>query len=323
VNCLLSPDSEMLAPPRLCAAAALAARSRLSRRCFSALAAPPLTAADEALLAALLAPPAAGASLRADALLAQNGLCARADARRFLRTHDVRDGSGAFVLSASARVAAAAAVTVDGAPVPFAGAPPITLALNKPPGAVCSAAADEGATVFDLLPPALLARRPALACVGRLDRNSTGLLILTQHGALLERLTRPERHVRKEYSVALRRELDAGGTEARAFAAGGIALACGALTLPAELRAHRELRNVARVVLREGRHHQLRRMFASLGHEVVAIHRTAVGGLRLDALAEGAFRVLGEADLRALLAGGGGKDGEEEKAGGGGEKEGL
>jgi len=280
------------------------------RRLFSS-APRALAASDEALLAALTAPPPAGASLRADALLAQSGLCARADARRFLRAHDVRDAAGAPVLSGSARVAAAGALTVDGAPVPFAGAGAVTIVLNKPPGRVCSAADDEGATVFDLLPPPLLLRRPPLAAVGRLDRNSTGLLLLTTHGALVERLTRPERHVRKEYTVALRAALDAGGREARAFAAGGIALACGALTLPAELRPHRAHANVARVTLREGRHHQIRRMFASLGHEVLAIHRVAVGGLRLGALPEGEWRALEEADLRDLLGGGGGGGGGE------------
>lgn len=277
--------------------AGLRAVSCTRRRAISAL-----SAADEALVAALLAPSPAQ---RADALLAQSGLCARAEARRFLRAHDVRDGAGAPLLSAAARVVASA-VTVDGAAIPFADAPAatLTLALNKPPGVVCSAAEDEGATVFELLPPALLARRPPLASVGRLDRNSTGLLILTQHGALVERLTRPERHARKEYSVALRRALDPGGSEARAFAAGGIALACGARTLPAELRTHPNP-HVARVVLREGRHHQLRRMFASLGNEVLAIHRTGIGCLQLSSLAlrEGAVRVLGEAELRALLGG--------------------
>jgi 16S rRNA pseudouridine516 synthase len=276
---------------------AIAAAARSHRRLSS------LSSADEALLAELLAAPPAGASQRADALLAQSGLCARADARRFLRAHDVRDAAGAPVLSGSARVAVnAAALTVDGAPVPFSGPGAVTIALNKPPGRVCSAADNEGATVFDLLPPQLLARRPPLAAVGRLDRNSTGLLLLTTLGGLVERLTRPERHVRKEYTVALRGALDAGGREARAFAAGGIALACGALTLPADLLPHRTHPNVARVVLREGRHHQIRRMFAALGHEVLAIHRVAVGGLRLGALPEGEWRALEEADLRALLS---------------------
>ena len=130
-------------------------------------------------------------------------------------------------------------------------------------------------------------------------------MFLTQHGGLVERLAGARRGTPKEYVVSLARALDPGGAEARAFAAGGIALADGAHTQPAELAPHRSLPGVARVVLREGRYHQLRRMFAALGHEVLAIHRTAVGGLRLHdlGLAEGAWRRLSRGELRTLLHG--------------------
>jgi 16S rRNA pseudouridine516 synthase len=185
---------------------------------------------------------------------------------------------------------------VDGEAVPYAGVP-LHIALHKPVGSVCTLAEEEGQSVFEFLPPEFLLRSPSLLCVGRLDRMSSGLLLFTQSGPLNERLTSPRRHVAKEYLVALERPLSPDGREARLFASGGVELADGARAAPVELRPHRTDPRVCKVVLTEGRHHQIRRLFAAAGNAVVGIHRVRIGGLALEDLRGGKGE--GEGGLKA------------------------
>ena len=191
-------------------------------------------------------------------------------------------------------------VTVNGERPPYAGVP-LHLVLHKPRGVVCTRAEGEGRTVLDLLPPAFARREPPLCTVGRLDKGASGLLLLTQSGALNERLASPRSGCAKSYVVALAAPLR--GHEAGAFAAGGLELVDGHRCAPAELTPHRTQPHLCRVALHEGRYHQLRRMFAALGHTVTGIHRAAYGGLSLAAtgLPEGQWRLLSEAELRTVL----------------------
>ena len=214
-------------------------------------------------------------------------------------------GPAARVLTGSTKVWAPS-LTVDGCalPSPLPGVP-LHLALHKPAGYVCSHAEGEGRTIYELLPTEWQLRNPPLSSVGRLDRHATGLLLLTQSGALSARLASPASALRKEYVVALAAPLSPGLEEAQAFASGDLALADGAHAAPAILVPHRDpaLRHIAKVVITEGRHHQIRRMFAAVGHAVQAIHRVAVGGLRLPdmGLGEGQWRQLSSQELEKLL----------------------
>ena len=189
------------------------------------------------------------------------------------------------------------AVRVDGEPLD----PPqgLLLALNKPTGVTCSNK-DAGRVVYDLLPPRFRLRNPALSTVGRLDRDTSGLLLLTDDGQLLHRIIAPKSSVPKVYRATLAQDLR--GDEAALFASGTLMLdGEKAPLLPAGLEPI-DARN-ARLTLHEGRYHQARRMFAAVGNHVVALHRERIGGLALDGLPEGEWRILGDADRARLFAG--------------------
>jgi 16S rRNA pseudouridine516 synthase len=274
------------------------------RRCLVCLATrtPRSTAA---LLDAITQPLTA---VRLDKVLSQHGFCARSGTRQFLRRHAVTlGGADAPPLQTGSTIVDPALLFVDGSPLGDLPGAQLHLALHKPPGVVCSHAGDEGATVFDLLPPSFLLRKPALECVGRLDKGATGLLLFTQSGALNARLAAPEARVPKEYAVRLAAPLAPPQFERAAalLRAGGLELADGGVARPAELRRGAG-GDPALVRLRvmEGRHHLVRRLFGALGCSVVALQREAVGGLRLDALAlaPGEWRALGRAQLQVALA---------------------
>lgn len=173
--------------------------------------------------------------------------------------------------------------------------------LHKPAGVISASRSSNTPTALDLLPAAL--RRPGLFPAGRLDKDSTGLLLLTDDGALAHALLSPRRHVPKTYLASLRQP--AAAADAAAFAEGlHLPAAEGRppeVCLPAQLFILEN--NKARVVLHEGKYHQVKRMFAACGNEVLQLHREAMGPLRLDAgLAPGECRELTEEEL-ALLQG--------------------
>jgi 16S rRNA pseudouridine516 synthase len=143
--------------------------------------------------------------------------------------------------------------------------------------------------VYDLLPPRFRLRNPIIAPIGRLDRPTSGLLLLTDDGQLQHRITAPKTHLPKSYIAELAHPLR--GDEAAAFASGTIMLDGEATPLrPADLSPISE--KIARVVITEGRYHQVRRMFACVGNHVESLHREKIGQLDLGDLAEGAWRVL-------------------------------
>lgn len=172
----------------------------------------------------------------------------------------------------------------------------VYLMLHKPAGVVCATEDVREKTVLDLLPEAFRHRK--VFPVGRLDKDVTGLVLLTNDGGLGHRLTSPRHHVDKVYEVTV------AGTFIRddqaALSAGlklGDALQC----LPAELElTNRE--NVARLTLREGKFHQVKRMMACLGKPVTALKRLSMGGLALDeALAPGEWRTLTAEEMEKLF----------------------
>ena len=187
-------------------------------------------------------------------------------------------------------------IRIDGQPLD--PAPGLLLMLNKPAGVTCSTK-DAGRLVYDLLPPRYRLRDPLLSTVGRLDRDTSGLLLLTDDGQLLHRIIAPKSRLPKVYLATLAQDLR--GDEAALFAAGTLMLD-GEKTplLPAELDVLEARR--ARLTLHEGRYHQVRRMFAAVGNHVDALHRERVGGLTLGDLPDGQWRALDEGDRARLFA---------------------
>jgi 16S rRNA pseudouridine516 synthase len=188
-------------------------------------------------------------------------------------------------------------VRIDGAPLD--PAPGLVLMLHKPTGYTCSTR-DAGALIYELLPPRFQLRSPTLATVGRLDRDTTGLLLMTDDGALLHRIVSPKRRIEKIYEATLARDLR--GNEAKIFASGKLMLESERAPLaPARLEVLEPRR--ARLTIVEGRYHQVRRMFAAVGNHVEALHRSRVGGLTLGELEIGKWRPLDAADVTKVFAG--------------------
>jgi 16S rRNA pseudouridine516 synthase len=183
-------------------------------------------------------------------------------------------------------------MTVDGAPLD--PPPPLTLVLHKPLGVVCSRR-EPGRSVYELLPPRWCRRDPALSTVGRLDKETSGLLLLTDDGALLHRIISPRAAIAKRYRVTLEHPLE--GTEAALFASGTMMIEGETKPLlPATLEPIGP--NVCRLTIAEGRYHQVRRMFAATGNHVAALHRDRVGGFDLpDDLEPGLHRVVTRAEI--------------------------
>jgi len=172
------------------------------------------------------------------------------------------------------------------------------LMLNKPTDYTCSTK-DAGAVVYDLFPPRYRQRSPILSTVGRLDRDTTGLLLLTDDGALLHRIVHPKSQIAKVYEATLARDLR--GDEVTIFASGELMLETEKTPLaPALLEVTGP--RTARLTLTEGRYHQARRMFAAVGNHVESLHRSRVGGLELDGLELGKWRMLDEKDIQRLWA---------------------
>jgi 16S rRNA pseudouridine516 synthase len=169
--------------------------------------------------------------------------------------------------------------------------------MHKPTGYTCSRK-DAGRLVYDLLPPRWRRRDPALSTVGRLDRDTSGLLLLTDDGALLHRIISPKANVAKVYEATLARDLK--GDEGELFASGTLMLESETTPLaPAQLEVLAPRR--ARLTVTEGRYHQVRRMFAATGNHVEALERVAIGQLALDGLAAGEWRALDAAQIARVF----------------------
>ena len=222
---------------------------------------------------------------RLDQLLANLGYCSRREARAWIQAGRVTV-RGAVEDDFGAK-ADPADVRIDGGPLDHPAG--LLLLLHKPAGLVCSHDAREGPNVYGLLPPRWRERNPPVTSIGRLDKDTSGLLLLTDQSDLVHRLTSPRHKVPKVYRATLAADLPDG--LAALFAGGTLQLKdepkpCA----PAELRiiAPRE----AELTLTEGRYHQVRRMFASQGCEVRTLHRTRFGHLALDDLPAGQWREL-------------------------------
>ncbi|WP_374544999.1 RNA pseudouridine synthase [Rhodoblastus sp.] len=242
----------------------------------------------------------AGKTVRLDRLLANLGYGSRREIQILARTGRIRL-DGAPLRDAEQRVVAddafAARLVVDGEPLdPLPG---FMLMMNKPLGVTCSHK-EAGPLVYRLLPDRWRLREPAISTVGRLDKETSGLLLLTDDGTLLHKIISPRRQIAKTYRATLDRPLR--GDETALFAAGGLMLEGeDKPLLPARLEPLGA--QEALLTLVEGRYHQARRMFAAVGNHVVALHRISVGGLALpDDLAPGEFSVLDAEEIARVFA---------------------
>lgn len=188
-------------------------------------------------------------------------------------------------------------VVVDGRKINLKPEPVVTLLLHKPAGVLSTARDERGRrTVIDLLPGEY--RRRRLYPVGRLDKDSTGLLLLTNDGELAYQLTHPRFEIEKEYLLHIADDLK---SEAKRRLETGIRLEDG-MTHPAKVKkvTSRPPFNYS-LAIHEGRKRQVRRMLESLGHHVIALKRTRMGNLKLGDLPEGNLRELTARERRALL----------------------
>lgn len=227
-------------------------------------------------------------------LIANLGYGSRKEVAWMFREGRVTDPAGE-VLYADDKVEHAQ-IRIDGEALdPPAG---MLLMMHKPLGVTCSRK-DPGRVVFDLLPPRYRMRDPALSTVGRLDRDTSGLLLITDDGALLHRIISPRANIIKVYEATLAQDLR--GDEQALFASGTLMLESETTPLlPAKLDvlAPRHVR----LSISEGRYHQVRRMFAATGNRVETLQRVAIGALQLDGLQPGAWRQLEADDIARVFA---------------------
>ena len=227
-------------------------------------------------------------------LIANLGYGSRKDVTQLFRSGRITDADGEVLYADD--VVPHESIRVDDEPLD--PPPGLVLMLNKPLGVTCSRK-DPGRIVYDLLPPRYSVRSPALSTVGRLDRDTSGLLLFTDDGALLHRIISPRAQVAKVYEATLAQDLR--GDEGELFASGTLLLESEKEPLaPAALEVLGPRH--ARLTVTEGRYHQVRRMFAATGNHVETLQRISVGGLALGELPPGEWRGLDATEVALIFA---------------------
>ena len=227
---------------------------------------------------------------RIDQILSRHGYCSRGESRGWLKAGRVTI-NGEKAKNPADKVLLPD-LRIDGEPVDHPEG--ILVVLHKPAGLVCSREEREGPNVYSLLPERWSRRNPPITSVGRLDKETTGLLLITDRGELVQRWTSPRHKVTKRYEVMSDQDLDPDLVPL---------FASGTLRLPDEadpcLPASLILTGVrsAHLDLVEGRYHQVRRMFASQGFRVTSLHRSQFGALELGDLPPGQWRAVSETSI--------------------------
>ena len=222
---------------------------------------------------------------RLDQVLSSLGYCSRREAVLFVKNGRVKQ-NGVLLTRADQKVDPRA-VTVDDEPLEALDG--LLAMLHKPVGYVCTHDGNEGPTIYELLPDQWLRRNPAVTSVGRLDKDTSGLLLVTDIGPLVHRYTSPKAEIEKTYLAELDRDLDDSLIET--FGKGDLMLRSEERPcLPAKLEILSP--RTARLTITEGRYHQVRRMFASQGWHVEKLHRERFGDYTLEDLAEGEWKML-------------------------------
>lgn len=226
-------------------------------------------------------------------LIANLGYGSRKDVTQMFRSGRITDAGGEVLYADD--VLPHGNIRIDDEPLD--PPPGLVLMMHKPLGITCSRK-DPGRVVYDLLPPRYSVRTPALSSVGRLDRDTSGLLLFTDDGALLHRIIAPKAQVSKVYEATLAQDLR--GDEGALFASGTLMLESEKEPLaPARLEVLGPRH--ACVTVTEGRYHQLRRMFAAVGNHVVTLQRRSIGALTLGDLPPGDWRALDAEETAAIF----------------------
>ena len=233
--------------------------------------------------------------IRLDKLLSQALLLSRSDAKKKLRDSQVSI-NGKVCKNADVKVNPSVdVISVSGQTIVYQKH--VYIMLHKPAGVVSASKDPNEKTVVDLVPAEI--RRKGLFPAGRLDKDTTGFVLITDDGDFAHRILAPGKHVPKTYRVTLTRA--ASETEIAELADGPVL--DGEKLLPVAVQVICEEDFIYSVVLMEGRYHQIKRMFAKQGNPVVALHRTQMGNLPLDpALQPGACKVLSAEELAQITA---------------------
>lgn len=174
---------------------------------------------------------------------------------------------------------------------------PIYLILHKPTGFVCGHSDKDGPTIFKFLPPRFRNRNPKLSIAGRLDKDSTGLVFMTDDGDFLHKITHPKTHLPKIYQVEVRDTFS--GEEEKLFASGEFTIEGETKPLKS-VQFEKKSDKTCELILTEGRYHQIKKMFEKLDNEVVKLHRVQIGSLKIDDVNEGQWRYVSPAEINNL-----------------------
>ncbi len=219
---------------------------------------------------------------RLDQLLSNLGVCTRREVRTLIRDERIRVGD---------EIATRFDQRVDPHHVFFDDEPldhpdGILIALHKPVGYICTHDGSEGLRIYDLLPVTWQFRDPKVVSIGRLDKETSGLILVTDQSDLVHRWTSPKSQLEKVYEAVVDKPLQ--NDVVTQFASGLLLRSEDEACLPAQVQITGE--RSATVTICEGRYHQVRRMFAACGYRVEQLHRARFGDYTLDGLAEGEWR---------------------------------
>lgn len=232
---------------------------------------------------------------RLDKLIASQGLLSRNDVKTMVRRGEV-SVNGVVVKDSAVKASYEDNIKIKGKSLLQTEFTYIM--LNKPKGVVSASEDKRDKTVVDILPDEL--KRKNLFPAGRLDKDTTGFSLITDDGDFAHRILSPARHVDKTYIAEVSEKIDFDMAQ-KAFAE-GIVLGDGTVLLSAKLElVENDEKQIFKVVIKEGKYHQIKRMFASLGTSVVELKRIAIGGLLLDSsLKEGEARIISESELELI-----------------------
>lgn len=231
---------------------------------------------------------------RLDQILANSGYCSRSEAGQCIRNGVVRVNGA--VIKDKAFKADPVDVLIDGQPLDHPHG--LLAILYKPKGYVCSHDSAEGPRIYDLLPDQWNRRNPAAESIGRLDKDTTGIILITDLPNLVHELSSPKKHVEKTYEVTVDNVLDEGLIPV--FSSGTLILEdetspC----LPAQLILQSS--HSAILKLNEGKYHQVKRMFKAFGYTVQSLHRSKFGCLTLEGIEPGKVLDITEPFLSGTL----------------------
>ena len=226
---------------------------------------------------------------RIDGFLSKLGYCTRGEARKFMRIHEVKIASERVFNPAMK--AKHNEITIDDEPLDSES---LTILMNKTAGVVCSHD-DSGKLIYSLLPLRWQNRNPKFSTVGRLDRDTTGAILLTDDGVLNHKLTSPKSNISKIYKVTLAHPLK--GDEGKIFASGELILNGEEKPLlPATLTIIDETTVLLEIV--EGKYHQVKRMFGAVANRVVALHRVSFDSFSVEDIKEGEYKIISPLDSK-------------------------